>query len=151
MTTANHSEIGLPEDVIDEIRRLASDGERITRAEDLPEGTRQILMVSGHSLITANFVASQPSGKIDSSAVLLLTGNASPSSHPNLKRAYVTFVDDAAPIRSPAYSEAQGTIWLTMRFRNLPMVLSQVHEPNVYCWIGRFAQGHLYGDIHTAH
>lgn len=66
--------------------------------------------MSGHTLITSNYVESQASGKVDSNAVLLLTGKASPSSNPLLKQAYITFMDDTGKLRRPAYSKAKGII-----------------------------------------
>jgi hypothetical protein len=101
-------------------------------------------------MFSANFLESAASGKTDSRVVLLLTGKHSPSSHPELRMAYVTFVDDNTTVRRPGYSRAQGTIRLWMRYRELPNVLAQLREPNVYCWIGHFGQGHLHGDIHTS-
>ena len=137
---------------MNEARALALGSQSLTAEVDLPEGSRQILIVSGHNLITSNFVESQATGKIDSSAVLLLTGQAAPSSDPLLQRAYITFVDDAAgKLRGPSYSKAEGIIWLFLPLRMLPVVLAQIHEPNVFCWIGHFANGHIWGDIHTSH
>ena len=81
----------------------------------------------------------------------MLTGKHSPSSHPELCRAYITFIDDKANVRRPGYSRAQGTIRLWMHYRELPTVLAQLHEPNVYCWIGHSGLGYMYGDIHTSH
>lgn len=151
MKTSDSPELGLADEMMDEIRQLSLGSLRELAEEDLPEGKRQILIVRGHSLTAANFVESQASGKIDSSTVLLLSGNPSPSSNPLLQHAYITFVNDEGKLRRPSYSASRGIIWLWMPLRLLPSVLAQIHEPNVYCWIGHFANGHIYGDIHTTH
>ena len=144
-------ELGLTEEQINELRNLALGSERDATEEDLPEGKRQILIVSGHSLTSSNYVESQATGRVDSVAQLLLSGKASPSSDPALQHAYVTFMAEGDKLRRPSYSRARGVIWLWMPIRMLPLVLAQIHEPNVYCWIGHFAQGHIWADIHTGH
>ena len=151
MNTPELPELGLSDEQLDEIRQLALGGMRELDEEDLPEGKRQILMVSGHSILTTNFLESQSSGRLDSNAQVRLSGKASPSSNPLLQSAFITFVDDTAKLRRPSYSSKQGIIWLWMPLRLLPAVMTQLHEPNVYCWIGHFAGGHLWGDIHTGH
>jgi hypothetical protein len=151
MNTTEPPELGLTDEQIDEIRQLALGSLRETAEVDLPEGDKQILIVSGHKLISSNFVESQATGKVDSSAVLLLLGKAAPSSNPLLQQAYITFMDDAGKLRRPAYSKKKGTIWLHMPLRMLPVVLAQIHETNVFCWIGHYANGHIWGDIHTSH
>ena len=151
MKTSEPPELGLSDEMIEEIRQLALGSQRVLAEEDLPEGKRQILIVSGHSLISSNYIESQASGRVDSNAQLLLSGKASPHSNPLLQHAYITFFEDGAKLRRPSYSAARGIIWLWMPLRMLPVILAQIHEPNVYCWIGHFAGGHIWGDVHTAH
>lgn len=143
--------MGFPDECMEEIRNLFVSSIHDTAEEDLPEGTRQILLVAGHSMITSNFLLNTSSGKTDSQAVILLWGNPSPSSDPNLKRIYITFIEDNAKVRRPDFNKAGGTIRLWMHCKNMPMVLAQLHEPNVYGWIGHFGQGQIYADIHTSH
>ncbi len=151
MNTTELPELGLTDEQMNEVRQLALGSLPESEEVDLPEGTRQILFVSGHTLISSNFVESQITGKVDSNVVLLLKGKASPSSNPLLHQAYITFMDDTGKLRRPGYSQKKGTLWLYMPLRMLPVVLAQIHETNVVCWIGHFAGGHIWADIHTSH
>jgi hypothetical protein len=144
-------ELGLSEDVIDELRSLAYDQSRSTDAADLPEGKRQILRVTSRTLISSNVLDSVASGKTYSVSVLLLKGTGSPKSDKELKRAYITFVEDSGTVSKPSYSKKKGTIYLWMHYRNLNTVLAQIQKPTTYCWIGHFGGGHIYGDIHSEH
>lgn len=117
--------------------------------DELPEGSRQILIVDSHRFVCSNFLDSTASGKTDSRTVLRLSGQPSPSSHPELAHAYITFVDGQGSVPSPAYSRTKGAIFLWLRSSALPAVLAQMSAPRAYCWIGHFAGGHLYADIHT--
>jgi hypothetical protein len=80
---------------------------------------------------------------------LFLQGNPSPSSDRGLKLAVIQFVNDSDRIRIPQYIAERGTIYLDMRISQMGGVLAQLHEPDLYCWIGHFEGGHIYGDIHT--
>ncbi len=151
MNTTTTPELGISEEEIAELRLLASGAIRDLDSDDLPEGTRQILVVSGHTLISSNFVESQATGRTGGDAQMILRGKPSPSSDPLLNTAYITFVADGVTLRRPSYSKAQGKLWLWMHFRSLPLVLTQIHEPSVYCWIGRFAGGHIWADVHAGH
>lgn len=149
-STGERDEAGLPDDVIDEIRQLAS-GQIKGMPDDLPQGERQILSVQHHFLVSSNFLESAASGNTGSTTVLRLAGVPTPSSDHKLESAFVTFVPDTEPVRPPAYVRSKGTIYLWIHHRQLQTVLTQLHEPSVYCWVGHFDNGHLYGDIHTGH
>ncbi len=133
----------------DEIRAIVTNSLVVEDTDDLPEGTRQILIVTSHHFISANYVESSASGKNFSRLVLELRGYSSPSSDPGLNHASIVFMDDSEKVHCPTYTRASGVIRLWMHYRDLPMVLAQMKESNVYCWIGHFAGGHIWGDIHT--
>lgn len=139
----------MPEETIDVVTWLTLDQPWPERSVDLPEGSRQILMVTGYNLFSESFRASAESGT-DSKAVVVLRGHASPNSAPELKMAYVSVVPDTKNVRVPSFSRAAGAIRLEIHARNLPMLLAQLKESNVYCWVGHFPGGHIYGDVHTS-
>ena len=148
MNTEN--ELGVDKRDIETIHEIFSDG--LPEIEsDLPEGTRQILLVDSHHLFTANWVDSTQSGKTSSATVVLLTGSNSPSSDKELSKAYVTVIEDGGKVRTPKYVKARGAIYLWVHQRQLENLLVQIHEPSVYCWVGHFSGGHIYGDVHTSH
>lgn len=144
-------ELGISDQQMDELRALLLGQVGTMSSGDLPEGTRQILIVKQHCMFSADWLDSAASGKTSSASVLLLLGDPSPHSDQTLKGAYVTFVEDGKNVRQPSYDKARGIIRLELHHRNLPTTLMQLHEPNVYCWVGHFANGHIYGDVHTAH
>jgi hypothetical protein len=150
MGMSNDSELMYSEkelETILELHKLKSG----TPTDDLPVGSRQILIVKAHIITSSNYLESASSNKTDSSSVIMLTGKASPSSDQTLDHAYIHFFNDTSTLARPYYNKARGEIKLSMHYRNLPTVLAQLHEPQVYCWIGHFASGHIYGDIHTGH
>jgi len=151
MASLDESELGLLEEDVLFVREILGGQTPRPPLGDLPEGKRQILLVRQHHLFSANWLESAESGVTDSATVLLLTGKPSPSSDRKLRAAYVTFVREPAKLRRPSYCGTRGVLRLFMRYDNLPTVLAQVHEELVYCWVGHFGNGHLYGDIHTAH
>ena len=147
---SNKNELGVDEVDIEILHELLSDQTQKPQT-DLPEGKRQILLVSGHHLFTASWLETAASAKTQSSSVLLLTGTNSPSSDPELKKAYVTVVEDGKTVRRPKYDKSRGAIYMEVHQRQLENILAQVHEPSVYCWIGHFKEGNIYADIHTSH
>jgi len=144
-------ELGLPEDLIEEIRSLAYNQTESTDERDLPEDSRKILRVTGRTLISSNLRDNDTSQKTYSVSVLLLRGTSTSKTDTVLNRAYITFVEDTAHVPRPAYSKDKGIIYLWMHYRNLNTVLAQIQRPSTYCWIGRFKDGHIYGDIHSEH
>lgn len=146
----SENELGVDQRDIETIHEIFSDG--LPEIEsDLPEGTRQILLVDSHHLFTTNWVDSSQSGKTNSATVVILTGKHSPSSDKELSKAYITVVEDGEKVQAPKYVKARGAIYIWVHQRQLENLLVQVHEPSVYCWVGHFPRGHIYGDIHTSH
>ncbi len=141
------SELGIPERWMQEVID-ASRGPISASVADLPEGSRQILLVNQHVLFTTSYQpkAGQPS---ESATVVLLSGKASPSSDQSLKVAYITVVADGKTLRRPNYSRAAGVIRMEVHARNLPTLLRQLELPKVYCWIGHFPTEHIYADVHA--
>ena len=141
------NELGLSERWMKEVIDASRD-EAALSSSDLPEGSRQILVVDQHVLFTTGY---QPEkGKpTESATVILLSGKASPSSDQTLKAAYVTVVADGKTLRRPTYSRAAGLIRMEVHARNLPTLLRQLELPKVYCWIGHFAREHIYADVHA--
>lgn len=150
MTIANEIELGYPEQYREEIQKICSDSFEETDRDDLPEGMRQILTVTGYSLTAANFLDSATSGKTFSKTVMLLTGKATPGSYQDLNHAYVIFEGNDQKLRRPYFNKKQKNIRLWLHQKHLPTVLAQLNQPKVYCWIGHFGNGHIYGDIHTS-
>ncbi len=145
-------EPGLTEDELTECRLLACGEDRSGhQQEDLPVDTREIILVKSHCFITSNYIESAANPQVGAAAVILLRGVTSASTNGKPAMAYITFVKDEAKVPRPRYSRSKNTIWLWMPFRQLPVVMAQMHEPAVYCWIGHFAGGHIYADIHTSH
>jgi hypothetical protein len=144
-------ELGLPEDLIEEIRSLAYNQTESTHERDLPEDSRKILRVTGRTLISSNVRDNDTSKKTYSVSVLLLRGTSTSKTDTVLNRAYIIFVKDTARVPRPAYSKAKGIIYLWMHYRNLNTVLAQIQSSTAYCWIGRFKDGHIYADIHSEH
>jgi hypothetical protein len=132
---------------------MESENDKLSGSQDsdLPEGTRQILMVSNHKIICANYRHSSADPVPKSTIVIELRGYASPSSHQSLTKAFIIFVNDTEKVLVPTYNKSRGEIKLWSHYRNLNAVLQQINEKAVYCWIGRFGNGHIYGDVHTSH
>ena len=146
------TECGISKDDVDYLTDLTATSASASN-RDLPVDTRQILLVTKHSVITSNSVDSTASGITQSATVVKLAGVHSPSSDPTLTTAYITFVEDSAKVPVPRFIKKKkgSEIRLWMHHRNLAALLFQLHEPNVYCWIGHFKGGHIYGDVHTGH
>lgn len=140
------NELGLDDGLIEEL--IENSQTEQACSNDLPEGTRQILIVSNHHLFTAGFIDGK---KTNSQTVVVLTGQPSPNSDSRLNKAYLRFVPDDALVPPPRYVASSGTVHIWLHHRNLETVLTQIHEGKVYCWIGHFANGHVYADVHTSH
>jgi hypothetical protein len=115
-------------------------------ANDLPEGTRQILEIKNYAMINANWLLSSASGKTGREAVILLTGSSTPSSE--VVKAYLRFVDADAQ-KPPSYIKELKRIDLYLDIRSLPMTLEQLKHKNRYIWVGKFSNGQIYGDMHS--
>lgn len=131
---------------IDSISRTGNPG------GDLPIGKKAIMQVTQHSVFNSNFDDKNRRVKIDSETTIKLIGNKTPNSV-KLKNAYISFVDSVDKLRPPKYVESRETVYFWMQYKNLDAVLKALHEPLVYCWIGRFGDNGdlVYGDIHTDH
>lgn len=86
------SELKWFDERFDEIRAMVTNSLVVENTDDLPEGTRQILIVTSHHFISANYLESSASGKNFSRLVLELRGYSSPSSDPGLNHASIVFM-----------------------------------------------------------
>lgn len=118
-----------------------------TSTADLPEGTRQILKVERHTLINANWIVSATNRTTGVQASILAQGSPTPSSDVN--HAYLHFVD-AARVPFPRYNATRKRIDLFLDIRTLSLTLEQMKHTHLYVWVGHFAGGHIYGDVHSA-
>jgi len=117
-----------------------------TIVEDLPEGTRQILIVSDVIMYASNWRASAANRTVGSQPYIKLVGQPAP--HSEVTLGYIRFVD-AADLREPHYSSARKQITIYVDYRAMAQVLAQLEQANRYLWIGHFAGGHIYGDLHS--
>ncbi len=136
-------------DFLSTMETLAADlaeAQNKTIVEDLPEGTRQILMVEQVALYTANWRVSASNRTVGSLPYIQLLGTPSPSSQ--VTSGYIRFVD-VADLRQPHYVAPRKQITLFVDYRTMPQVLAQLEQANRYLWIGHFSGGHIYGDLHS--
>ncbi|WP_294226398.1 hypothetical protein [uncultured Shimia sp.] len=115
--------------------------------EDLPEGERQILTVQSYTMIGANWRASSADPNAQCQPHIQLRGTPSPSS--KVTNGYIRFVD-VQVLRTPSYSARHKQINLFMDYRAMPQILEQLQHAQRYLWVGHFANGHIYGDLHSA-
>lgn len=109
----------------------------------LPEGGRQILIVSGYTLVSSNFQSqSQP---VENRTEIVVSGHPSPSS--DVTSALLRFVDDRAP-SAPQYNGTTKRITLFFPLDRVHIVLAQLAHANRYVWIGKFPTQD-YGDVHS--
>lgn len=118
----------------------------MARAQDLPVGTRQILIVKSYSMYSSNWLVSASNPKIGSQPNILLAGHPSPSSQ--VEKGYVRFVDQSE-LRRPTYSAKDKRIDIYLDYRAMPQVLRQLEHKNRFLWVGHFKGGHIYGDLHS--
>jgi hypothetical protein len=111
---------------------------------DLPEGTRQILLIKEYNLINANWI---DGGKKDSRAAILLTGHHSPSSE--VTSGNILFLP-RGEVRTPDYDRDRKTLVLFFDIALLQATVEQLSYRHRYAWIGHFSGGHIYGDIHAS-
>lgn len=114
---------------------------------DLPEGTRQILYVDKTVLLTSAHIPSSANPTPGTQSYIVCSGRPSPSSE--VTSGVIRFVP-RAEIRVPSYSKARKHIQLFVDLAYQPTVLTQLQQKNRYLWIGAFAGGHLYSDLHTS-
>ena len=126
----------------------AHEGQKSNKATDpnLPEGTRQILVIKTYRMISDNWQDNDQNKNIFCSPHLELSGHPTPSSE--VVRGYIRFVDPNG-LKRPRYSKKTKTITIYMDFRAMPMILEQLKHSQRYLWVGHFSGGHYYGDMHT--
>ncbi|MEP0990898.1 MAG: hypothetical protein ABJG73_15055 [Tateyamaria sp.] len=127
--------------------RAAVDRSDKPNLADLPEGRKQILLVESYAMYTSNWISSAANPVTNSQPYISVTGRPSPSSE--VTSAYIRFVD-AADIAMPRYSAAAKRIQLFLDYRCMPQILTQLSHANRYLWIGHYAGGHYYGDLHSS-
>tara|TARA_B100000315_G_C14394114_1_gene503416 strand:+ start:374 stop:841 length:468 start_codon:yes stop_codon:yes gene_type:complete len=110
---------------------------------------RHILIVTDYTVIVSNWRVSMHNKKTASRSTIQLTGYPSPNSSPMLRTAILTFVPDGESVRRPVAKSDGSGFYLFLHNSNLATVLSMLSDhATLYCWIGEFADGHIYGDIH---
>jgi len=114
---------------------------------DLPENSRQILTVKTYSMISATSRDSLQNPVVTCQPHIAVYGHPAPSS--DVERGYIRFVD-ANALRTPSYSAKDKLINLYLDYRAMPQVLEQLQHAQRYLWVGHFAHGHIYGDLHSA-
>lgn len=122
--------------------RVASNGAVLA---DLPEGSRQILIVDDFAMFSANWQVSTTNPSVHGQPHIKLMGRASPSS--DVSHGYIRFVDGS--LRRPSYSASRKRIDIYMPSWALAQVHQQLSHANRYLWVGHFAGGHIYGDLHS--
>ena len=122
----------------------------INAMDDLKPGERQILIVHRHFIYTQNVRPSDTQPEPYSKTVVMLEGIPTASSDQNFKQAIIRFEKDDKDLRPPKFLRNRGQLHLWFHYRHLDAFVSQIHEPKVYCWAGKFQNGHVYGDVHTA-
>jgi hypothetical protein len=116
--------------------------------DDLPVDTRKILKVESHVVVSANWLMSASSGLKGAQSVFILLGPSSGVAEGEANKAYIVFSQEK--VKTPRFVKSSGAIYLWMPERMLPIVQSQLGDKSVYCWIGHFENGHIYGDIHSS-
>lgn len=106
---------------------------------------RQILIVDKVVHTASNFIISNADKTPRCRSEMTLTGRPSPSSE--VEKAYLRFVP-TQDLRTPAYIPERKTIFLTLDEKFQSPVLHTIALKNLYCWIGAWPNGHIYGDIH---
>ena len=107
---------------------------------------RQILIVQTAQLFTASFVLSSASPQPQSQSYIRFLGAPSPSS--DVTNGFIRFVPRADQ-KPPRYNPAAKQINLWVDQDLMALTLAQIKQPNRYLWIGFFANGHVYGDLHS--
>lgn len=116
------------------------------------EWQRQILIVKSYSSVHGNFVR-KTNSKPEGASYIILEGEKSPSSCDLLKKAYIEFIPRDQPLRKPQFIIRNGSAEIRLfysedRMAEIQHTLSSTN--NLYCWIGLFADGHVWGDIHAS-
>ena len=113
---------------------------------NLPEGTRQILVIKSYRMISDNWQDNATNKNVFCSPHIELSGHPTPSSE--AVRGYIRFVDPSG-LKRPFYSKKTKTITIYMDFRAIPLILEQLGHSQRYLWVGHFSGGHYYGDMHS--
>jgi len=116
--------------------------------DGLPLGTKQILDIRTYSIISSGFLANQTDKKTYSRLSVMVLGQPSPSSSGKLNHGYLNFTK-TANLKPPSYNHARGRIDIYIDVAFLQATLLQLEHPKKYLWIGQYAGGHLYADIHS--
>lgn len=115
------------------------------KADDaLPQ--RQILTVLQTTYFSAGYVAATGAAP-DTQTYVLVSGQPSPSS--DVTRGYLRFVPRSM-VKAPRYDARTKTINVWLDIDALALTLAQLRHAKRYLWIGWFAGGHVYCDLHTS-
>lgn len=141
------------EDIIDahmiEVAELfglgADDGASGAAKDGDPLPTRQILEINTVTYYSANFVASTGAAA-DVQNYVKLEGGPTPNSL--IESGYILFVPRDR-VRAPVYNTRAKSLRVWFDIAGMPQTLAQLGHSRRYLWIGWFANGHVYADLHT--
>lgn len=107
---------------------------------------RQVLIVQKTTLYSANFVASATDKTPRSGFTIRCDGGPSPSSE--VEVGFIRLVPPDA-LRAPHYDPTRKWLTLWIDIAGMVQVLAQLRQAKSYLWRGEFANGHIYGDLHS--
>jgi hypothetical protein len=107
---------------------------------------RQILDVRQTLYYAAGYTPSTGQAPA-SQAYVKLTGSPSPNSQ--VTNGVIRFAPRAA-LRAPSYHTANTAIQVWVDQDLMVQTLEQLRHATRYLWIGWFANGHVYADLHTS-
>ena len=108
---------------------------------------RQILIVDSYTLHSASFVQSSSDPTPRSGYHVRCTGRPSPSS--TVVQGIIHFAHKSA-LKTPVFNAKAQQLQLFLDIEGMAQTLTQLTHPDRYLWIGFFAGGHIYGDLHSS-
>ncbi len=108
---------------------------------------KHILVIKSFIFTSAGFVQNISNPKPQSEANIQVRGKA--TSNGKLELGYIRFVPTSA-LKRPQLSANKKRLDLWIDQEYMDMTLRQFQHANKYLWIGFYAGGHIYSDIHSA-
>ena len=120
---------------------------------DIRYGKRFIMRVNSFVPITSSCIQSSDDKATKNNVIIKLLGNCTGNADPELTTSYLLFykLKGNEKLRKPIYSSNKHEIYLFYPIEFYQAVLNQLrYDKTLYCWIGFFDNGHVYGDLHSA-
>jgi len=135
------------DDVLDFIKNIPQETNKLDENEYLKKYNGQILFVNEYVIRTAAYKRDRAARKIKSATVIQLVGYHSPGS--TIVNAYITFKKEG-DLREPNYNEKGRVLYIEMRYEELSAVLSILNSPQkqLVCWYGEFDNGHIFSELY---